>query len=187
MTVVLQTGRLLLRRFTEEDAPRLLALEGDPEVMRHAGRKPLADVEAYRRHIRSAFLPYYRRPEGFGAWAVIERASGDFLGGCSLRPALDARHAAAVAYGPDEAEIGYGLRQASWGKGYATELARALVRRAFARLGAPRVVASVAAANAASSRVLEKAGLVRALGLFYLPGEDEPSLKYALDRGQFLC
>src|SRR4051794_34159056 len=84
MTVVLQTGRLLLRRvpeggaggplllgggpelrrFTEGDAEALLLLESDPEVLRHVGREPLADAEAYRRHVRSAFLPCYGRPGG---------------------------------------------------------------------------------------------------------------------------
>jgi RimJ/RimL family protein N-acetyltransferase len=182
MTIVLATGRLLLRRFTEDDADALLRLDSDPEVLRYAGRKPLADTDAYRRHIRSAFLPYYGGPGAHGVWAIVERASGEFVGGCSVKPALDARYAAGMGYGPNEVELGYGLRRSSWGRGYATELARALIRRAFGEPGARRVVASVAAANLASIRVLEKAGLRREPGVFWLPGEDEPSLRYALAR-----
>jgi RimJ/RimL family protein N-acetyltransferase len=182
--VVLGTERLVLRRFTEADAEALLLLESDPEVLRYVGRKPLPDVESYRRHIRSRFLLYDGKPGCHGAWAVLERASGEVIGGCSLRPALDAPHAAAMAYGPGEVELGYGLRRSSWGQGYATELARALVRRAFNGPDADRVVASVCAANTASIRVLEKAGLRREGGLFYLPGEDQPSLKYGLSCGQ---
>jgi RimJ/RimL family protein N-acetyltransferase len=182
--VVLETERLVLRRFTEADAEALLLMESDPEVLRYVGRKPLPDAESYREHIRSRFLVYDGSSGGHRAWAVLERASGEFIGGCSLRPALDAPHAAAMAYGPGEVELGYGLRRSSWGQGYATELARALVRRAFSGTDAARVVASVSAANAASVRVLEKAGLLREAGLFYLPGEDQPSLRYGLSRGQ---
>jgi RimJ/RimL family protein N-acetyltransferase len=185
MQWVLETERLQLRRFTEADAEALLHLESDPEVLRHVGRGPLADVEAYRQHIQSRLLPYYDRPEGFGGWAIIEKASGEFLGGCSLKPALDSRNAVEMGYGKDEVELGYGLRQLSWGRGYATELARALVRKAFTELGAVCLVASVMIANQGSIRVLEKAGLRPVGAPVYLPGEDEPSVKYALTREQF--
>jgi RimJ/RimL family protein N-acetyltransferase len=184
VVVVLETRRLGLRRLTEADAGNLLSLERDPEVMRHSGRRPLPDAEACRRHIVASLLPHYARPGGLGAWAVLERSSGEFVGVCSLRPALDARYAAGMGYRPGEVELGYGLRRASWGRGYATELACALVRRAFLELDAGRVVASVSAANAASARVLEKAGLLQEGGLFHLPGEDGPSLRYGLNRGQ---
>jgi RimJ/RimL family protein N-acetyltransferase len=184
MAVVLETGRLVLRRLTEADAGNLLMLESDPDVVRHLGRQPLPDADACRRHIRCRVLPSYGRPGGHGVWAVLERTGGAFVGVCSLKPALDARYASGMGYRPDEAELGYGLRKASWGSGYATELARALVRRALLDLGQARVVASVAAANAASIRVLEKAGLLREGGLFFLPGEGEPSLRYGLAREQ---
>jgi RimJ/RimL family protein N-acetyltransferase len=180
MTIVLQTGRLVLRRFSTADAEGLLRLESDPEVVRFSARKPLPDLDACRRHLVTTVLPWYEQPGGHGVWAVVERVSGEFVGVCSLRPALAARYAAGMGYGPGEVELGYGLRRVSWGQGYATELARALVRRAFDELAAPRLVASVSAANTASIRVLEKAGLQQEGGLFYLPDEDEPSVKYAL-------
>ena len=185
MKIVLETERLLLRHFTEADADALLEMERDPDVLRRVGRKPLADADAYRAKIRSVFLPYYSRPGGYGAWAVIEKASGEFVGGCSLRPGRDADVAAALGYGPDDVELGYGLRKPSWGRGYATELARALVRKAFTELAAVAVVASVSVANVASVRVLEKAGLRRIGESICLPGEDGPSVKYALTREQF--
>jgi RimJ/RimL family protein N-acetyltransferase len=182
MTIVMETHRLELRCFREDDAEALLRMESDPEVLRHVGRKPLPDAEAYRGHIRSALLRWYGEPGGHGAWAVLEKSTGEFIGGCSLKPALAARDAAAMGYGPDEVAVGYGLRRSSWGKGLATELARGLVRRAFDKLGAARLVASVSAANVRSIRVLEKAGLERENGLFWVPGEDEASLRYALGR-----
>jgi RimJ/RimL family protein N-acetyltransferase len=182
MEIVLETERLLLRRLTEDDAENLLHLESDPEVLRYVGRKPLANTEAYRQHIRSRFLPYNDRPEGFGCWAIIEKAGGEFLGGCSLKPALDAPYAAVMGYGADEVEVGYGLRRSSWGKGYATELVRALALRAFTVLRAACLVASVWVGKVASLRVLEKAGLQRIEGLFHVPEEDQPSVKYVLTR-----
>jgi RimJ/RimL family protein N-acetyltransferase len=185
MKVVLGTERLLVRQFTESDAAALLHLESEPDVLRYVGRKPLADVDAYRNKIQSAFLPLYDKPGGYGAWAVIEKGSGEFVGGCSLRLGRDARFAAEMGYGPDEVEVGYGLRKPSWGRGYATELARALVRRAFRELGAVSVVACVTLDNVASVRVLEKAGLRRVGEPICLPGEDEPSVKYALTKDQF--
>jgi RimJ/RimL family protein N-acetyltransferase len=176
MHVVLETERLLLRRFTEADAGTLMHLESDPEILRYVGRKPLADLDAYRRHIR---------PDGPGPWAVLEKASGDFLGGCSLKPASDSPSAVEMGFGAEEIEVGYGLRRMSWGRGYATELVRALVRKAFTEFGAACVVASVSIANLASIRVLEKAGLRRAGAPVHLAGEDEASVKYAVTRDQF--
>jgi RimJ/RimL family protein N-acetyltransferase len=185
MKVVLETERLLLRHFTEADAESLLLMEMEPDVLRYVGRKPLADVDAYRNKIRSTFLTYYEKPGGYGAWAVVEKASGEFVGGCTLRPALDSNHAAEMGCTSDDVELGYGLRKPSWGKGYATEVAQALVRRAFTELGAISLVACVTIDNLASVRVLEKAGLRRAGDPLCLPGENELSVKYLLTKVQF--
>lgn len=185
MKVVLETERLLLRHFTEADADALLHMESEPDVLRYVGRKPLDEVDAYRNKIRSTFLPYYDKPGGFGAWAIVEKASGEFVGGCSLRPGLDANSAAQMGYVPDDVELGYGLRKPSWGKGYASEIVRALVRRVFTELGGVSLVASVTVANVASVRVLEKAGLRQVEKPICLAGENELSVKYALTKDQF--
>jgi RimJ/RimL family protein N-acetyltransferase len=185
MKVVLETERLLLRHFTEADADALMAVESEPDVLRYVGRKPLADVDDYRNKIRSKFLPYYDKPGGYGPLAIIEKLTGDLVGGCSLRPGVDSEFAAEMGFGADDAELGYGLRKSSWGRGYATEFAQALVRRAFIELGAVSVVACVTVDNLASVRVLEKVGLRRAGEPICLPGEDELSVKYALTKDQF--
>ena len=149
------------------------------------GRKPLPDVAAYRHKIQTVFLPYYARSGGFGAWAIIEKASGEFIGTGNLRPGLDTNSAAEMGYGPDDVELGFGLRKPSWGRGYATEVARALVRRAFTELGAASVVACVTDENVASVRVLQKAGLRQVGEAIHLPGEDERSLKFALTKNRY--
>jgi RimJ/RimL family protein N-acetyltransferase len=170
---MLETPRLLLRPFTESDAEHLFALDGDPEVMRYIGPFQLSSVDAYRELIRERFLPYYQH-EGLGFWPAIEKATGDFIGWFHLRPALDYRFAAEAGYGDGDLDLGYRLKRAAWGKGYATEMARALVQRAPSR-----VVACALVANRASCRVLEKAGLHRE-SEWVLPYYDLATLTYAV-------
>jgi RimJ/RimL family protein N-acetyltransferase len=97
------------------------------------------------------FLRYDGRNPGFGFWAAIQRASGDFVGWFSFRPSDPAD--------PCVAALGFRLRRAAWGQGYATEGARALIRLGFTELSLQRVVATTYEDNLASRRVMEKAGL----------------------------
>ena len=88
----------------------------------------------------------------------------------------------------DEPELGYRLRRSAWGKGYATEGCRALIDKAFSVHGVRRVLAETMVVNAASRRVMEKAGL-RLVRVFHadwpdkIPGDDHGDVEYALDRG----
>ncbi|HEX7744523.1 MAG TPA: GNAT family N-acetyltransferase [Micromonosporaceae bacterium] len=96
-------------------------------------------------------LRHHERLGGPAFWAAIERTAGEFVGWFELQPAGPAR--------PDDAELGYRLRRPAWGKGYASEGTRALVDRGFTEFGLQRIVATTMAVNAASRRVMEKAGL----------------------------
>src|SRR5262245_12912939 len=91
MPAFLETDRITLRQFTEDDAPLLLALDSDPEVMRYCGPYGLPDEAAYRERIRHYFQPYYAKGPRFGFWAAEEKATGRFIGWFHLRPALDYR------------------------------------------------------------------------------------------------
>ena len=93
--------------------------------------------------------------------------------------------AAEMGYTSDDVELGYGLRKPSWGKGYASEVAQALVRRAFTEMGTTSLVACVTIDNVASVRVLKKAGLRRAGEPLCLHGENELSVKYGLTKDEF--
>jgi RimJ/RimL family protein N-acetyltransferase len=180
----LVTDRLQLRTVTVEDAPLLLALDGDPEVMRYIGPHGLPDEAAYRLRIEKVWQRYYEEQPGLGFWAAEERGSGAFVGWFVLRPATDYKYAQEAEAQPGEIELGYRTHQAFWGRGYATEVARALVRHAFVTVGAARVVGYVLETNRASARVLEKAGLVRQ-GQFVLPGYEPLAVRYALDREEY--
>src|ERR687894_1796476 len=168
MQVFLITERLALRRFTEADLDNLFDLDGDPEVMRFlTGGKP-TPREVIRNDTLPWILHYYERFAGLGFWAVNEKSTGEFLGWFEFRPPEGG--------GPDEAELGYRLRRSAWGKGYATEGSRALIRKGFTELGVRRVVAKTMAVNAASRRVMEKAGLtyVRTFHQQWSPSTEGP-------------
>ena len=151
MRVFLKTERLLLRRFTESDVANLHDLDNDPEVMHfiNGGRPVSRDV--IREETLPRFLRAYERFEGFGVWAAIERSTGEFVGWFEFYPRK--------GVSPEEVELGYRLRRSAWGKGYATEGSRALIRKGFTELGVQRVVAETMTVNAASRRVMEKEGL----------------------------
>ena len=185
MKIVLETQRLLLREFIRSDAESLMRMESEPDFLRYVGRSPLADIDAYRRKIESLLLPLAIKRVGYGAWAVLENVSGEFIGACSLSPGYDAPFAADLQYDPDDVEIGYGLCKPFWGKGYATEVVKAMTQRAFTLLGASSVVASVMVENRASIRVLTKTGFRKAGEPICLSGEEEHSVKYAITKRQF--
>jgi RimJ/RimL family protein N-acetyltransferase len=161
------------------DADDLFALDADPEVMRYLTGGEPTPYEHIRDRLLPALLREYDGWTGLGRFAAIERSSGRFVGWFGLRPCQRFEGA--------EAELGYRLRREVWGRGYATEGARALVRRAFAELGLPSVFAWTMAVNVASRRVLEKAGLrqTRAFHLAWrnpIPGTEHGEVEYALAR-----
>jgi RimJ/RimL family protein N-acetyltransferase len=149
--VFLETERLILRRFTREDADLLFDLYNDPAVMRYLNGGAPADRNEITALDLPAFLGYYPRFAGYGFWAALDRESGSFLGWFHFRPRPDDPL--------DEPELGYRLHRAAWGRGYATEGSRALLAKGFTDLGASRVTAATLTANLGSRRVLEKIGL----------------------------
>jgi RimJ/RimL family protein N-acetyltransferase len=147
MQVFLETDRLVLRRFTSADADNLVSLDADPDVMRFVTGGVPTSREEIENEVLPAFLAYYQRYEGYGFWAVIEKETGEFLGWFHFRPHEDGA--------PGEVDLGYRLRKSAWGKGYATEGSRALIRKGFTEFGVQRVVAEALAVNQASRRVPE--------------------------------
>lgn len=156
---------MVLRRFTEADVELLFFLHNDPDVMRFLnGGRPISRREIERE--------YRERFAGDGYWAATEKATGDFLGWFAFHPKEDR--------GPAGFELGYRLGRSAWGKGYATEGLRALIRKGFTELGARRVFAETMAVNLASRRVMEKSGL-RYVRTFH---EDWPDRIAGSERGE---
>ncbi|MDA3644764.1 GNAT family N-acetyltransferase [Saccharopolyspora indica] len=177
MKVFLETDRLVLRRFTEADADDLVLLDSDPEVMRFLTGEPTPRAEIEEEVLPRILRDYDLGPAG--RWAALERSTGQFAGWLALQPPEDGS--------VEEVELGYRLKTSVWGRGYATEGARALIRKGFAELGVQRVWAQTMAVNTASRRVLEKAGLrhVRTFHLHFddpLPGTEHGEVEYELLR-----
>ncbi|SNT38482.1 Protein N-acetyltransferase, RimJ/RimL family [Asanoa hainanensis] len=176
----LTTERLVLRDVTHDDADELFALVDDPEVMRYInGGKPASRTAARDRTLPEMLRGYPAFGGGRAVWAAEERAGGRFVGWFALRPTDPER--------PDVADLGYRLRRAAWGLGYATEGARAVVDKGFEELGVRLVVADTMTVNTGSRRVLEKVGL-RFVNQFHtdwpdvIEGSEQGDVAYELTR-----
>jgi RimJ/RimL family protein N-acetyltransferase len=181
MTTFLETDRLVLRRFTESDVDELVALDGDPEVMRYiTGGRTTPRAEVVDDYL-PAFLGYYERFAGFGFWAVEDRA-GAFLGWFHFRPQPHDP--------PGQVELGYRFTRAAWGRGYATEGSKALVDKGFREFEVDRVYAETMVVNTGSRRVMEKAGL-RQVRVFHqdwpyeIEGSEHGDVEYAITRAEW--
>jgi len=152
VSTYLQTERVTLRPFGADGADLLIELNSDPEVMRYLSGGEPTEPELIRTGAIPSILAGYDRWSGsFGLFAAYETASDAFIGWFCLRPDRD---------GPlDEAELGYRLRQAAWGKGYATEVSSALLTKAFTELEVRTVWGETMSLNLASQRVMEKVGM----------------------------
>lgn len=143
----IETARLRLRGFAPADVEGFAALRADPEVMRYIGKgRPQTRVEAEGWLDKNVAR---WRDNGFGMWAVVDRAAGEFVGWCGL---------ARLEEG-EEVEVGYGFARGAWGRGFATEGARASLRFGFETCRLERIVAVAIPENAASRRVMEKLGM----------------------------
>lgn len=142
----LETQRLLLRGFREEDLDAFAQMCGDPEVMRYIGLgKCLSRSESWR---SMATMLGHWQLRGYGMWAVEECPSGEMIGriGC-WQPE-----------GWPGFEIGWTLRQAYWGRGLGTEGAKAAMDYAFGKLQQSHVISLIHPENYLSRRVAEKLG-----------------------------
>jgi len=189
MVIRINTPRLCLRPFTETDLDDLAALHGDPSVMRYIddGQPVPADVVAAKT-LPGILRRYSELPSGLGSRAIIENSTGEFVGWVSLAPASSVGLNLGLS---GDLELGYRLRSTKWGKGYASEAARAVIDLAFGELGAERIVATTMTVNVGSRRVMEKAGLRHVRTFFeewptYIPGAEHGDVEYALTRDDWL-
>jgi RimJ/RimL family protein N-acetyltransferase len=142
-----ETDRLRLRAFTPEDLDDLHLVFGDPQVMKYISGGTPRSREETEIGLGRTIEGWQRR--GFGFWAVTLRDDDKLIGYCGLIFLDDTT----------EVEVAYGFRRSEWGKGFATEAARACLRWGFEELKLERIVAVVNPENLASQRVLEKLGM----------------------------
>ena len=144
--VTLETDRLRLRMFREDDLEAYARICADPEVMRYLGEgRTLSRTEAWR---QMAMILGHWQLRGFGLWAVEERSTGALVGRIGLfQPE-----------GWPGLECGWMLARPHWGKGYATEAARRSLEHAFGALGQSHVISLIRPGNVASIRVARRLG-----------------------------
>jgi len=147
MNKIIDTGRLILRRFTLDDLPAFFQLGSRPEIIRYAQSTPWASLDEARAFMVAAPFQDYAT-YGYGRFACVWKESGAVIGFSGLK------------YVPEigETELGYRFLPEFWGMGLATEAGRASIEFARADLELTRLVAMVHPDNLASAGVLAKLG-----------------------------
>ena len=174
--VELRTERLVLRGWRDEDLEALVELDSDPEVMRYVGDGKVKS--------RDEVVPWFARhraiwaERGYGLFAVELAETGEFAGWVGL---------AVPGFLPEvmpAVEIGWRLLPRHWGRGIATEAARAALRFGFEEVGLDRVVSICHVDNEPSRRVMEKLGL-RQDRLTSVPAHGQPVRVLAITRDEY--
>ena len=149
MNIILETEQLILRELEYEDAPFIVELDADPEVMRFIGLgvPQFHELEKIRKGVDRDKEGF--KKNGFWLWAVQSKLNNKFMGWAGMLPFPET----------GEVEVGYRFLREYWGHGFATEITRAILKHAFETLKMKRIIAIVQPANKASVRVLEKSGL----------------------------
>jgi len=144
--IILETERLILRMFREDDAAAYARICADAEVMRYIGEgRALSVLEAWR---QMAYIVGHWQLRGYGHWAVEEKSSGRLMGRIGFfNPA-----------GWPGFELGWTLGREFWGKGYATEGARRAPKYAFEEMDRDHVISLIQPDNKASIKVAERLG-----------------------------
>ena len=150
-SVSLETERLLLRPFRENDWQAVSEYASDPEVVRYFRWGPLTDEKDVKEFVQGKINP--KQTELKSHWfAIVLKAHDKLIGECLI-----------IDFSPKDrnAFIAYSLNRKYWGQGYTTEAANAVLRFGFSRLDYHKISATCAVDNVASSRVLEKIGMKR--------------------------
>ena len=148
MSLILESGRLILRAPRAEDVPRIVPLLGDYDVAKNLSRvpHPYTDQDGYA-FVALAGQKWTLKQDY--AFSVLRTTDDAFIGMCGVHPERGW-------------EMGYWIGKPYWGRGYASEAAGRVVAFAFGELGAERLAACWFHDNPASGRVLEKLGFRRA-------------------------
>ena len=168
---MLETDRLLIRKFTPVDLDKLIELRSDEEVIKYLGGKKFQNPEAIAKRLK-IYIDCYEK-FGFGVSAMIWKETGEMFGWSGLQPLEET----------GEIEVGYGMIKEFWGKGIGFECALAWLEYGFERAGLERIVAVASPENKASWRIMEKCGMK------YEKTEThygEECVFYAISRDEFL-
>ena len=154
---MIETPRLFLRQWRDDDLPVYAALNADPRVREFfptvlTRSESDADAAGLRAHLAA---------EGWGAWAVEVVGKTPFAGWVGLGPPDFGSHSPPFKHIPPCIEIGWRLAHACWGQGYATEAARVVARFGFETLRLHEIISYAPEGNLRSRNVMTKLGMTR--------------------------
>lgn len=147
--MVLNTERLMLRKWTEADAESLFEYAKEPEVGPIAGWPPHKNKDESLSVIKNVF-------NGAECYAICEKGNNEAIGAIELK----LNDSTDMTDRDDECELGYWLGKPFWGKGYMPEAAREIIRHAFEELGMTTIWCGYYEGNYKSKRVQEKLGFI---------------------------
>ena len=166
-----ETERLILRRFTDDDASAIARLRGDAKFMRHI--KPVESSAQAKSWMR--MVSRYWSSDNYGFWAVVAKENGATIGWSGTWTLHETR----------EVEIGFAIAPEFWGRGLATEAAACALEFAFQNRRARRVVAVAMPENKGSRRVMEKLGM-RLEGVKFFRSYNLELVYYSLSAEEYL-
>ncbi len=144
----LETERLIIREFKEEDLDELAPILADPDVMEFSSSGPLSRDEA-QTYLQQRILDHYKE-HGYGFWAIVSKKTKKIIGLAGpLRQRVDDEECI---------EIGYRIASSEWGKGFASEAVQAIRDYVFSYFNLDKVIAIIEPRNIRSVRVAEKLG-----------------------------
>lgn len=144
---MIETERLIIRKFTLEDAPKLIELRSDEEVIRYLGGVKNQNAEAIKKRMEF-YIDCYAK-YGFGMSAMIWKETGEMIGWSGLQPLQET----------GKIEVGYGMAKEFWRKGIGYECAKAWLEFGFTKKDLEKIYAVAQPANTGSWRIMEKLGM----------------------------
>lgn len=151
--VLIETNRLYFREIFESDDADMLELDSDPEVHQYLGKQPISNIIQARAQIQ--FIRKQYAENGIGRLAIIEKDTENFVGWGGFKLITNK-----VNGHQNYHDLGYRLIKRYWGKGYATESAKAAIEYGFSKLQLSEIYAIADINNLQSKKVLEKCGFI---------------------------
>ncbi len=145
--IILETERLIIREHVLSDAPFFFTLNSNYNVVKYTGDSSFKAIEEAEKIVQYVMNQY--KENGYGRWLVAEKETGNPIGWCGLKFHTDTK----------ETDIGYRLLESAWGKGYATESAKACIDYGFKHFNLNRIIGDAMKENTASIKVFKKLGM----------------------------
>ena len=145
--IILETERLIIREHVLSDAPFFFTLNSNYNVVKYTGDSSFKTIEEAEKIVQYVMNQY--KENGYGRWLVTEKETGNPIGWCGLKFHTDTK----------ETDIGYRLLENAWGKGYATESAKACIDYGFNHFNLNRIIGDAMKENTASINVFKKLGM----------------------------